>query len=105
MQMGVAIAENQKKLFWKECSPCEHSQAEENRSADNRSEKPMQFSLVVTPGECGHENVCQQIHQDGENHGETSERSHFRDRSRGASKKTDQNHADLPLKTIKKRSG
>src|ERR1700730_2343020 len=101
MQMGVAIAEDKKKLFGKECSPCKHSQAEENRSADNRSEKPMQFSLVVAPGECGHENVCQQIHQDSENHGETSERSHFRDRSRVAPKKTDQKHGDLSLKTIK----
>src|ERR1700736_1151056 len=105
MQMRVAIAENKKKLSWKECSPSEHSQAEEKHSADNRSVKPMQFSFGVTPGESGHKNICQQIHQHGENHCEPSERSHLRDRSRVTSEKTNQEHGDLTLKRIKKRVG
>src|SRR5437879_5170008 len=105
MQMRVTIAENKKKLSRKECSPSEHSQAEQNYSADNRSVKPMQFSFVVTPGESGHKNICQQIHQYGENHRQPSERSHLRDRSRVASEKTNQEHGDLTLERIKKRVG
>ena len=78
MQMRVTIAENKKKLFRKECRTSDHRRAKENHSADNPNIKPMQFSLVVAPGEGGYEDICQHIHQHGENHRETSERSHFR---------------------------
>ena len=78
MQMRVTIAENKKKLFRKEGRTSDHSRAKQNHCADNSNIKPMQFSLVVAPGESGYEDICQYIHQHRENHGETSERSHFR---------------------------
>src|SRR5438105_15607681 len=103
MEVSVTIAENEKKLFGKQCRTAKDDRAEKNHDTSNSSIQVAQFVLVLTTGKSRNENVRQHVHQDGENHGETSERSDFRHRSRVTPKKGDQEHGDLSLKTIEQR--
>src|SRR2546430_4746332 len=103
MEMSVTTAKDEKKLIGKDGRTKEDNRAEKNYAAGDRSIKVTQFPFVVAPGESGHENVCQHVHQDGENHGEPAERADFCNRCRAMCEKTDQENGDLSLKTIKER--
>src|SRR5216684_3774617 len=105
MQMGVTISEDQEKLFGKKRCAGEHDCAKHDHGASDRGVKIAQLRFVLTPRECGHENIREHVHQDGENHGETSESADFSNRGGLAREKTDQEDGDLSLKTIKDRVG
>src|SRR5947209_1393865 len=101
--MGITIAENKKKLAGKKCCCRKHGGAERNYSAGDAKIKVTQLTFVLTPGESRHKNIDQHVHQHGEDHGEASECSYFRNRGRTTREKTNEKHGDLPLKTIKER--
>ena len=61
----------------------------------------MQFAFVLATSERGNKNICEQIGEYGENHGEATKGADLGDGSRTVSKKTDEKDCDLPLETIK----
>src|SRR5947209_1712417 len=103
MEMGVTVAQNEEKLFGKQYSASDHDRAEKNHDTSNSSIEVTQLALLLTTCKSRNENVGQHVHQDGEDHGETSKCSDFRDRRRVTPKKTNQEDRDLTLKTIKER--
>src|SRR6266513_2359344 len=101
MEVGVTIAQNEKKLFGEQCSAGEDDRAEKNHDASNSSIQITQLALVLTTCKSRDENVRQHVRQHGEDHGKTTKRSDFCDRCCVTTEKTDQDHGDLTLKTIK----
>src|SRR5206468_2428290 len=105
MQMGVTISENQEELFGEKRCAGEHDCAEDDHAASDRGVKKAQLRFILTTRECRHENIREHVHQDGENHGETSESADFSNRGGLAREKTDEEDGDLSLETIKDRVG
>src|ERR1700719_294470 len=101
MKVGITIAENEKKLCGKQRGGAKDDRAEKNHDTSNSSIQVTQLALVLTACKSRYENVGQHVHQHGEDHGKTSQRSDFRDRRGLTPEETDQEDGDLSLKTIK----
>src|SRR5437016_12962703 len=101
--MGVAVAENEQKLVWKECRRKNYRKPESGDATYDSDVKQPQLACFVAAGERWNQHIRQQVAQNCENHRESAERPDLSNRAYLVCKDADQKNRDLSLNAVKQR--